>query len=219
MGDRTNDKKYYKNDTAWDEAEDALRALLIERKCTFVEAPQEAAFYGPKIDIQMRDVRGKENTAFTVQYDFCMPDRFNLNYNDSDGTEKRVTVVHRSSIGAIERVMAFLIEHYAGAFPLWLSPTQVAIVPISEAHHVFAQEVAQQLVSRDIRVILMTNNESLGKKIRTAKLEKIPYTLVIGDAEVAGRKITLESREQGKVGELSIPELLEKLSIEIDNKK
>ncbi len=218
LGDRTDDKKYYKNDTAWDEAEEALRILLKKRGAPFIEAEQEAAFYGPKIDIQMKDVRGKENTAFTVQYDFCMPDRFNLNYNDSDGKEKRAIVVHRSSIGAIERVMAFLIEHYAGSFPLWLSPVQVAIAPISEAHLDFAKDVASQLEKCDMRVLLMSENDSLGKKIRTAKLEKIPYTLVIGDAEVRDKKVTLESRDAGKIGEFLLPDLLTKLAKEISDK-
>lgn len=217
LGDRSDDKKYYKNDAAWDEAENALRKLLNARGCTFVEAPQEAAFYGPKIDIQMRDVKGKENTAFTVQYDFCMPDRFNLTYNDSDGKEKRPIVVHRSSIGAVERVMAFLIEHYAGNFPLWLAPLQVAILPISDAHHAFAKEVDTALKTASIRTELHLESESLGKKIRSVKVAKIPYTLVIGDQEVADKKVTLEGRE-GKIGQLNTSELLALLQKEITEK-
>ena len=130
LGDRNDETKYYKNDAAWEESEALLREVLQKRGGNFVEANGEAAFYSPKIDIQMKDARGKENTAFTVQYDFCMPDRFNLTYIASDGSEKRPVVVHRSSIGAIERVMAFLIEHYAGAFPLWLAPVQVRL-PLS----------------------------------------------------------------------------------------
>jgi threonyl-tRNA synthetase len=218
LGDRSDDKKYYKNDLAWDEAEAALRELLTTRGAPFVEAPQEAAFYGPKIDIQMKDVRGKENTAFTVQYDFCMPDRFDLTFNDSDGKEKRAVVVHRSSIGAIERVMAFLIEHYAGNFPLWLSPTQVAIIPISEAHHDYALRLDAQLKKLGLRTELMAHKDSLGKKIRTAKGDKTPYTLVIGDAEVSSHTVTLESRELGKIGTITIDELTSRLMQEVESK-
>jgi threonyl-tRNA synthetase len=124
LGERNNQDKYYKNDEAWEKGETLLRELLEKRGCNFTEAKDEAAFYGPKIDIQMKNANGKEDTAFTVQYDFCMPDRFDLSYTGADGSQKRAFVVHRSSIGAIERLMAFLIEHYAGAFPLWLSPVQ-----------------------------------------------------------------------------------------------
>ncbi len=215
LGNRENEDKYYKNDQAWEDAESALRALLVSRGAPFVEAKDEAAFYGPKIDIQMKDVRGKENTAFTVQYDFCMPDRFDLTYNDSDGKEKRAIVVHRSSIGAIERVMAFLIEHYAGNFPLWLSPTQVAIIPISEAHHAYAQTLETELRAQGVRTELMAHKDSLGKKIRAANAEKIPYTLVIGDKEVAEDAVTLESRDHGKIGSIKKSSLLERLTTEV----
>jgi threonyl-tRNA synthetase len=219
LGDRADDKKYYKNDEAWDAAEEALRDLLRKRGGKFVEAKQEAAFYGPKIDIQMRDVRGKENTAFTVQYDFCMPDRFNLNYHDADGSEKRAIVVHRSSIGAIERVMAFLIEHYSGAFPLWLSPVQVAIIPIGEAHHAFAQELDEILRKSDLRTELHLESESLGKKIREVKIAKIPATLVIGDAEVAASSAMLETRDKGKLGLHTVEKLLGYFAEEIATKR
>src|SRR5204863_7702121 len=126
LGDRNDEKKYFKDDSSWDEAEEVLRKVLQDRKAHFVEAPGEAAFYGPKIDVQMKNVNGKEDTAFTVQYDFVMPKRFKLTFITDEGTEEEPVVIHRSSIGAIERVMAFLIEKYAGAFPVWLSPIQIA---------------------------------------------------------------------------------------------
>ena len=132
LGDRSDDKKYYKDDEAWDHAENILREILKQREANFFEAGNEAAFYGPKIDIQMKNVSGKEDTAFTVQYDFVGPKRFELTYIDSDGKEKEPIVIHRSSIGAIERTMAFLIEHYAGAFPVWLSPVQAVVIPVSD---------------------------------------------------------------------------------------
>lgn len=219
LGDRADDKKYFKNDAAWDEAEAHLRSLLTARNAHFVEAEGEGAFYGPKIDVQMKNVRGKDDTAFTVQWDFVMPGRFTLKYTASDGTEKEPIVIHRSSIGAIERVMAFLIEHFAGAFPLWLSPVQVKVLPISDAHAEYAKEVAQKMRDRNIRVELDESNETLGKKIRNATLEKVPYTLVIGDKEVESQTVTVESRDKGKLGALPIQEAVSKLQTEITEKK
>lgn len=208
LGDRTDDKKYYKNDTAWDEGEAMLRSVLTNRQGTFTEAVGEAAFYGPKIDIQMKDARGKENTAFTVQYDFCMPDRFNLTYIDSNGKEARPVVVHRSSIGAIERVIAFLIEHYTGAFPFWLAPVQVKVLPIGEGHHAYAQSIAAELRAKDIRVEVDASSESLGKRIRNGKLEKIPYLMVVGDTEVTDHTISLEERGVGSLGTQTLAQCL-----------
>ncbi len=215
LGDRANTEKYYKNDAAWEKSEDLLRKHLESRGSTFEEAKDEAAFYGPKIDIQMKNVNGKEDTAFTVQYDFCMPDRFDITYAAADGTKKRAFVIHRSSIGAIERIMAFLIEKYAGAFPLWLSPIQAKIVPISDKHMEYAKEAFDLFRSAGIRAEIDYTNESLGKKIRTAKTEKIPYLLVVGDDEVAKKTVSLESRDKGKVGALALGEAIAKLQEEI----
>jgi threonyl-tRNA synthetase len=219
LGDRKDDKKYYKNDAAWDEGEAMLRDVLTKRNGKFIEAAGEAAFYGPKIDIQMVDARGKENTAFTVQYDFCMPDRFNLTYVTSDGTEQRPVVVHRSSIGAIERVIAFLIEHYKGAFPLWLAPVQVKVLPISEKHLTYAEGIVTELRKSDIRVELDRSDESLGKKVRNAKVEKVPYIVVVGDQEVTAETLSVEHRTIGKVGTLSAAEFIARLSQEVAEKK
>lgn len=217
LGDRANTEKYYKNDAAWAKGEDLLREMMQKRGCDFEEARDEAAFYGPKIDIQMKNVNGKEDTAFTVQYDFCMPDRFDLTYVNAEGQKQRAFVVHRSSIGAIERIMAFLIEKYAGAFPTWLSPIQARVLPISDAHLGYAAEVVESLKAAGVRVDMDSNSESLGKKIRAAKEEKIPYTLVVGDNEVASETASLESRE-GKLGALPIKEIIAKLSKEIKDR-
>ncbi len=219
LGDRADDTKYYKNDTAWDEGEAMLRSVLTSRQGNFIEAAGEAAFYGPKIDIQMKDARGKENTAFTVQYDFCMPDRFNLTYIDANGKEVRPVVVHRSSIGAIERVIAFLIEHYAGAFPTWLAPVQVIVLPIGEGHQSYAQEIATKLRAHDIRVEVDATNESLGKRIRNAKVEKIPYLMVVGDKEVAEHTISLEERGTGSLGAQTLEQVLAIITQTIADKK
>lgn len=214
LGDRANTEKYYKNDAAWEKSEGLLRMLMKKRGSQFEEVKDEATFYGPKIDIQMKNVNGKEDTAFTVQYDFCMPDRFDLSYVGEDGKKHRAFVVHRSSIGAIERSMAFLIEHYAGAFPLWLSPVQAQVLPIGEKHQAFAKEVLAQLKEMGIRAEIDDSNETLGKKIRNAKEMKIPYLLVIGDEEVRNKTATLEGRF-GKVGTLPLPDIISKLKEEI----
>ncbi|MEK7494749.1 MAG: threonine--tRNA ligase [Patescibacteria group bacterium] len=219
LGDRTNEEKYYKNDQAWEEGEALLREVLTKRKCKFTEALDEAAFYGPKIDIQMKDARGKENTAFTVQYDFCMPDRFNLTFIDADGQEKRPLVVHRSSVGAIERVMAFLIEHYAGAFPTWIAPVQAIVLPVSEKHKSYAQDLLKKFSESGIRTELDASDESLGKRIRNAKLQKVPYLLVVGDKEVESQTITLENREEGSLGALSIEKSTDVILQKIQSKK
>ncbi len=218
LGNRENTEKYYKNDAAWEKGEDLLRKHLVSRGSSFEEARDEAAFYGPKIDIQMKNVNGKEDTAFTVQYDFCMPDRFDLNYTGEDGKPHRVFVVHRSSIGAIGRIMAFLIEKYAGAFPTWLSPVQVKVLPISEKHLEYANTVTLGLRDAGVRVELDASNESLGKKVRSAKVEKVPYTLVIGDAEVAAQTVTIEHREKGKLGAQPVEEFTTSLLSEIKSR-
>jgi threonyl-tRNA synthetase len=218
LGDRADTKKYYKDNRAWDEAEQKLREVLKERKAHFQEAANEAAFYGPKIDIQMKDARGQENTAFTVQYDFVMPKRFHLNYVDRDGQEKEGVVVHRSSIGAVERFIAFLIEHYAGAFPLWLSPIQIRVLPIGEAHRDYAEQITNTLKQAGIRTELDTTNETLGKKIRQTKVDKLPYAIVIGDKEVAENKLTVESRH-GKLENVTVEKLTADLLKEVKERK
>ncbi len=215
LGDKTDEEKYYKNDAAWEKSEDLLRKLLKSRDCSFTEEVGEAAFYGPKIDVQMKNVTGKEDTAFTVQYDFCMPDRFDLTYIAEDGTKKRALVVHRSSIGALERIMAFLIEHYAGNFPLWLSPTQVSIIPVADVHKDYAASINTTLVDAGYRTEFSDSDDSMGKKIRNAKKEKLPYFIVIGDKEVETKTVTLESRDTGESVILSLDDLLKKFSEEV----
>lgn len=207
LGDRANTEKYYKNDAAWEKGETLLREVLQKRGEKFVEAKDEAAFYGPKIDVQMKNVNGKEDTAFTVQYDFCMPDRFDLSYVGEDGERHRAFVVHRSSIGAIERLVAFLIEHYAGAFPLWLAPIQAAVLPVSEKHAAYAQEVVAELKRHAIRVELSAD-DSLGKRIRNVKLEKVPCFIVVGDKEVEDKTVTVEDRS-GTKATLPLPDFIE----------
>jgi threonyl-tRNA synthetase len=215
LGDRKDDKKYFKDDSAWDEAEKVLREVLQNQDVKFVEAENEAAFYGPKIDIQMKDIRGQENTAFTVQYDFVMPKRFNLTYTAKDGKETLAVVIHRSSIGAIERIMAFLIEKYAGAFPLWLSPVQVKVIPVRESHNAMSKGIFDMLLEAGIRAELLSEDENLGTKVRKAKEDKTNYWIVIGDKEVQNNTVTLESRDNGSLGQMTFEDALKKLLEEI----
>ena len=200
LGDRKDEKKYYKDDQAWDRAEDILRQVLQKRQAPFYEGEGEAAFYGPKIDIQMKNFAGKEDTAFTVQYDFVMPKRFELTYIDEKSQKQEAIVIHRSSIGAIERVMAFLIEHHAGAFPTWLSPVQAMIIPVSEKFTAYGNEVLAELKDSGIRAEIDDSDESLGKRIRNAEKQKIPYILVVGEKEVTAKEVAVRKRGVGDLG-------------------
>lgn len=195
--DPQNKEKYYPDDELWNHAESLMKEALDELGLTYVEAEDEAAFYGPKLDVQARNVNGKEDTLFTAQMDFLLPQKFNIEYIDADGQKKRPVMIHRSTIGSLERVFGFLIEHYGGAFPLWLSPIQVRVLPVSEKHAAYAEEVRTTLATHGIRVDVQAD-DSLGKRIRAGKGEKIPYLIVVGDAEAEARTLSVESRDTGK---------------------
>ena len=218
LGDRKDTKKYYKDDKAWSFAENVLRIVLKNRKAPFFEAEKEAAFYGPKIDIQMKNFSGKEETAFTVQYDFVGPKRFELSYINENGEKKEPIVIHRSSIGCIERTMAFLIERFAGAFPLWLSPIQCSVLPISEKQQSYANEIKKELEKNNIRVELKNVNETLGKKIREAEMQKIPYLLIVGDKEIQAKTVSVRQRGKGDIGAIKLDEFINMIKKEIDDK-
>jgi threonyl-tRNA synthetase len=225
LGDRKDEKKYYKDDAAWDFAEDVLREVLKGRDVKNYEAEGEAAFYGPKIDIQMRNVNGKEDTAFTVQYDFVMPKRFNLKYIDENGNEVEPMVVHRSSVGAIERIIGFLIERYAGAFPTWMAPEQVKIIPVSEKFRLYAHNVERSLkglgkqFGLDIRVEVDDRAERLQSRIRDAELMKVPYILVVGGREEESSAVAVRVRHEGDKGSIGVEEFGNKLIEEIRERK
>lgn len=211
LGDRSDTKKYYKDDEAWNYAENVLREVLTEVKAPFYEAANEAAFYGPKIDIQMKKISGNEETAFTVQYDFVMPERFDLFFTNKNGDQERPIVIHRSSIGCLERTMAFLIERYAGAFPLWLSPVQMVIISVGEKHIEHCQKLAEEFGSEEIRVEVWDENETVGNKIRKAVAEKIPYMLVIGDKEMQSDKLQIRKRGEKNTIELDKKEFIKRI--------
>ncbi len=206
--DRKHPENYIGEPDDWDLAERTLREIADELGLDAKTCEGEAALYGPKIDFMFRDATGREVQIPTVQLDFATPKRFGLVYTASDGSERHPIMIHRAILGSYERFMMLLIEHFAGAFPFWLAPVQVRILPIGETHREYARDVAARLKESDIRIELDDSDESLGKKIRNVKTEKIPYFLVIGDAEVSNGTVTLESRDEGKLGELSVDNLL-----------
>ncbi len=200
----------------WKKAEDAITTLMKKRGVeTYIDGKGEAAIYGPKIDFIAKDSIGRTQQIATIQLDFIQPQNFDLTCTNEKGEKEQVVMIHCAIMGSIERFLSVMIEHLAGNFPLWLAPVQVAVVPISDAHLPFAQDVVTALKSSDIRTKLYGESDSLGKKIRDAKVAKIPYTLVIGDAEVAAKEVTLESRDHGKIGSIAVSALLEKFEKEI----
>lgn len=210
--------RFIGGDDIWIAAEKALEDAAQANNLPYKRVEGEAAFYGPKLDFMFRDAIGREWQLATIQCDFNLPERFNLSYINEQGEKERPVVIHRAISGSLERFMGIMIEHFAGNFPLWLAPTQAVVIPIGEAHQDYAKEVFAQLQNTGIRTTLRDDNESLGKKIRESKLQKIPYFIVIGGQEVESKNLTLESRDQGKVGTLTIEETLAKLQEEITNK-
>jgi len=203
----------------WNKAETALKQILSESGKEYFVLEGDGAFYGPKVDILMKDVLGREWQMGTIQLDFQQPARFKLEYAAADGTQKTPVCIHRVVYGSLERFIGILIEHYAGAFPLWLAPVQAKVLSISEKHTKYAQEVAASLKAANIRAEADDSNESLSKKIRDAKLEKIPYLLVVGDAEVAAKTVTVESRDAGKLDAMAVSDFTSRATEEIRTKK
>ena len=217
--DPKNKKKYADKPNEWRETQKQMKKILDKLKLKYSEEEGEAAFYGPKLDIQMKNINGKEETAFTVQIDFDLPEKFDLTYTDEKGKKQRPMVIHRSSIGCIERTMAFLIEQYAGAFPSWLSPVQAQIIPVSEKFNKYGEEIKKQLNEEGIRVELNDNNETLGKKIREGELQKIPYLLIVGEKEQKDELVAVRNRKDGDIGTMKINKFIEKIKEEIKKKK
>ncbi|HWA32198.1 MAG TPA: threonine--tRNA ligase, partial [Candidatus Paceibacterota bacterium] len=205
-------------------AEEALRKIIKKNGETAVEAPGEAAFYGPKIDFMARDAIGREHQVATIQLDMNQPERFDLFCINEKSEKERIVMIHAAIMGSIERFMSVLIEHVAGAFPLWLAPVQVKVLPISDKQLDYAKGVFEKLKEAGIRAELDESNESLGKKVRQAKTEKVPYLAVIGDKEKESGTVTVESRsDQTKVGSVKegtkVEEFINKLREEIKTKK
>ncbi len=217
--DTTTPEKYLGTPEIWDKAESELREIATERGADYFEGPGEAALYGPKLDFMAKNSAGREWQVATIQLDMNLPERFDLTCINEKGEKERIVMIHAAITGSLERCTAVLLEHLGGNFPLFLSPIQVKVLPIGEAHLTYAKEVTEKLKSENIRAELDESNESLGKKIRNAKTEKIPYMLIIGDKELTENKVTIESRDSGNLGAVSVEELLSRLENEIKNRK
>lgn len=203
----------------WNKAESVLKKVLDKSGIAYSIAEGDGAFYGPKIDIVMKDALNRDWQMGTMQLDFQQPKRFELEYTDNEGRRKTPIAIHRVIYGSLERFIGILIEHYAGAFPLWLSPVQVKVIPVRTTHNEYATKIADILREKDIRVDLDDQDENLGSKVRDAKNNKIPYWIVIGDKEIEANKVTLESRDHGNLGQMNKEDLLTKFMEEIKNKK
>ena len=218
LRDKNNKEKYIDNDEMWETAESQLRDILRELKIDFYEAEGEAAFYGPKIDIQIKTALNHDVTIPTCQLDFALPERFDLSFIGEDGKEHRPVVIHRAILGSSDRFISFLIEETKGELPLWISPMQVKILPITDNQLKYSYELKQELIEEGIRVIVDDRNEKIGYKIREAQLEKIPYMLVIGQKEVDKNLVAVRSRKGGDIGTMTMQEFKDKILYEINNK-
>jgi threonyl-tRNA synthetase len=217
LRDSTKKEGYLGTDESWEQSQGQLRKVIESSGIKFKAVEGEAAFYAPKLDIMAVDALGREWQISTIQVDRNMPGRFELEYTAEDGTKQTPVMIHRALIGSPDRFLGILIEHYAGVLPVWLSPLHAKVLPVSEKHTEYAQELVQQLKNAGIRAEL-SDGDSLGKRIRAAKIEKVPYMLVIGDQEITDSTATLEGRE-GKIGALSITDIISRLQQEIKTRK
>ncbi|KYP81570.1 threonine--tRNA ligase [Ferroacidibacillus organovorans] len=215
LRDPANTEKYVASDAMWERAEGMLREVLTEMGLPFEEAIGEAAFYGPKLDVQVKTALGKEETLSTAQLDFHLPERFELEYIGEDGRAHRPVVIHRGIVSTMERMVAYLIENYKGAFPLWLAPLQVRILPVTTGQEAYAAEVEEMLRARGVRVEVDRRQEKIGYKIRAAQLDKIPYMLVVGQKEQDANAVSVRHRVDGDQGAVAADEFAERVVTEI----
>jgi len=212
---KNEDNKYVDNPVAWESTQKTMKKILDKIGLKYNEADGEAAFYGPKLDLQFKDVYGKEDTLFTIQIDFALPEKFDLTYIDKKGKEVRPMIIHRSSIGSLERTLSHLLELTQGSFKLWLSPNQVKIMTMNEDAKDYASEICEDLIKKDIRAEIDDRNESIGKKAREAQIQKFNYLVTVGDKEKKNKVLAVRSREDKKVIEMSLEEFSKKLGREI----
>ena len=212
--------KYIGTEEQWNEAQGVMERILNHLEIPYEIGIGEAAFYGPKLDMQIKNVHGKEDTLITIQVDQMLAEKFNMEYVDKDGTKKNPYIIHRTSIGCYERTLALLIEKYAGAFPVWLAPVQVKLLPIADRHLDYVYGVKKQLEENGIiRVEIDDRSEKVGYKIREAQLEKIPYMLVVGDKDIENDAVAVRSRKEGDIGSMGIAEFIKRIKEDIDEKK
>lgn len=219
LRDKKNKEKYIDNDEMWETAESQLREILKELNIEFYEAEGEAAFYGPKIDIQIKTALNHDVTIPTCQLDFALPERFELEYIGEDGKAHRPVVIHRAILGSSDRFISFLLEETKGNLPVWVAPVQVKILPITDNQHDYAYKVKERLQVKGIRVEVDDRNEKTGYKIREAQLQKIPYMLIVGEKEIEGNTVSIRSREDGDVGVKAVDEFVKEILDRIENKK
>jgi threonyl-tRNA synthetase len=218
LRDPKDTEKYVQNNTMWELGERVLREAMQELALPFYEAEGEAAFYGPKLDIQIRDWLGREETLSTIQVDFHLPAQFDLRYIGEDSGEHRPVIIHRGVISTMERMMAYLIELYAGAFPLWLAPVQAAVIPIADRHTPYAQQVAEELRSAGFRIEVDERSERMQAKIRDAQLQKVPYMLVVGDREAEAHAAAVRLRSGEDLKALAIADVIARMADEVARK-
>ena len=211
-------EKYIGTPEQWDEAQSTMQKILEDIGISYKIGIGEAAFYGPKLDIQIKNVFGKEDTLITIQIDQMLAEKFDMVYTDSDGSKKNPYIIHRTSIGCYERTLALLIEKYAGAFPLWLAPVQVKLLPIADRHHDYAYEIKAKLEKAGIRCEVDARSEKIGYKIREAQLEKIPYMLLMGDKDIEAGCVSVRKRGEGDIGALGVDEFIASALADIDSK-
>jgi len=216
LGTRPDD--YMGDLSTWNKAEKDLQEIMKNAKIEYYVGEGEGAFYGPKLDIMMKDCMGREWQTGTIQLDFQLPRNFNLKYTDSDGSEKTPIVIHRVIYGSLERFMGILIEHFAGAFPVWLSPLQAKIIPITDSQHQYAQKVADELIKEGIRVEIDDRSEKMQAKIRDAQMQKVPYMLIIGAREVEQHCLAVRQRDQQDLGAMPVDEFIKQIKEQINNK-
>ena len=216
LRDKKNTEKYIDNDEMWETAEEQLRKILKELEIDFYEAEGEAAFYGPKIDIQIKTALGHDVTIPTCQLDFALPERFDLKYVGQDGAEHRPVVIHRAILGSSDRFISFLLEETKGNLPLWVAPTQVKVLPIADSHIEYANKVKEELQKVGIRVKVDDRQEKIGYKIREAQLSKTPYMLIIGDKEKESNSVGVRSRKEGDIGAQKLEEFISKIKEEVE---
>lgn len=215
LRDPNNPSKYIGSDENWEKAEKAIQEIADEKGLKTVVEYGEAAFYGPKLDFMVRDAIGRKWQLGTVQIDYNLPERFELEYTGADNQKHRPVMIHRAPFGSMERFVAILIEHCAGQFPLWLTPEQVRILPVSEKYNDFAKKLSSELNNHDIRALVDERNEKVGKKIREAELEKVPYMLVVGEEEQSNNTVSARKKGEGDLGSMSIPDFVERVNNEI----
>lgn len=217
--DPENTEKYIGDAEVWEQTEQHIRSILVELDVPFVEDVGEAAFYGPKVDINAKNVYGKEDTMITIQWDALLAEQFDMYYIDQNGEKVRPYIIHRTSIGCYERTLAWLIEKYAGMFPTWLCPEQVRILPISEKYQDYAVRVESELKENGILCTIDERSEKIGYKIREARLAKVPYMIVVGEKEEAEGKVAVRSRFLGDEGQKSLDDFIDALCKEIRTKE